>query len=107
MKTGTQLIAEERERQMSKEGWTPLHDSQHNRCEMVDAANTYAQAAVFQVVNHVPLKELQDTPEPWPWDYQWWKPSEDPVRNLVKAGALIAAEIDRLQAKAALEAALE
>jgi hypothetical protein len=37
----------------------------------------------------------------WPWDASWWKPSNDPVRNLVKAGALIAAEIDRLQRAAA------
>jgi hypothetical protein len=36
---------------------------------------------------------LQD----WPWDERWWKPSNDPIRDLVKAGALIAAEIDRLQ----------
>jgi hypothetical protein len=35
----------------------------------------------------------------WPWDAEWWKPSPDSVRNLVKAGALIAAEIDRLQRK--------
>ena len=33
----------------------------------------------------------------WPWSDKWWKPSDDPVRNLVKAGALLAAEIDRLQ----------
>ena len=33
----------------------------------------------------------------WPWAKKWWKPSDDPVRNLVKAGALIAAEIDRLE----------
>lgn len=33
----------------------------------------------------------------WPWDENWWKPSLDPIRNLVKAGALLAAEIDRLQ----------
>lgn len=44
----------------------------------------------------------------WPWDASWWKPSADPIRNLVKAGALIAAEIDRLQrltSKPASEAA--
>jgi hypothetical protein len=35
--------------------------------------------------------------EGWPWDEKWWKPSTNPIRNLVKAGALIAAEIDRLQ----------
>ncbi len=33
----------------------------------------------------------------WPWDEEWWKPDNDAVRNLAKAGALIAAEIDRLQ----------
>ncbi len=32
----------------------------------------------------------------WPW-FDGWKPDlSDPIRNLVKAGALIAAEIDRL-----------
>jgi hypothetical protein len=36
----------------------------------------------------------------WPWSKHWWKPTpNDRVRELVKAGALIAAEIDRLQAK--------
>ena len=34
----------------------------------------------------------------WPWDLEWFKPSPyDRIRELVKAGALIAAEIDRLQ----------
>lgn len=37
-------------------------------------------------------------PDEWPWDPSWWKPSPDVVSNLVKAGALIAAEIDRLLA---------
>lgn len=39
------------------------------------------------------------SPREWPWDASWWKPSPDPIANLVKAGALIAAEIDRLQRK--------
>jgi hypothetical protein len=34
----------------------------------------------------------------WPWDKGWWKPTPDNrIRELEKAGALIAAEIDRLQ----------
>lgn len=34
----------------------------------------------------------------WPWDKSWWKPTpDDRIRELIKAGALIAAEIDRLQ----------
>lgn len=35
-------------------------------------------------------------PDGWPWAPEWWKPSNDPVANLVRAGALIAAELDRL-----------
>lgn len=39
-----------------------------------------------------------DPPLMWPWEPRWWKPSSDPIKNLVRAGALIAAEIDRIQA---------
>lgn len=35
-------------------------------------------------------------PKDWPWDPKWWKPSENRIRDLVKAGALICAEIDRI-----------
>jgi hypothetical protein len=89
MKTGTELIEEERARQISQEGWTPEHDATHNFGELRRAAAAYALAA----------KAGQDAliPVSWPWSQRWWKPSDDPVRNLVKAGALIAAEIDRLQ----------
>lgn len=38
----------------------------------------------------------------WPWEARFWKPCpDDRARELVKAGALIAAEIDRLQRAAA------
>lgn len=34
----------------------------------------------------------------WPFSQEWWKPTpDDRIRELAKAGALIAAEIDRLQ----------
>jgi hypothetical protein len=41
----------------------------------------------------------------WPWEASWWKPSQtDRIKELAKAGALIAAEIDRLKnASSALE----
>jgi len=61
---------------------------------MVDAASSYAWAAAKQV-----LREAFAQPFTWPWEASWWKPSDDPIRNLAKAGALIAAEIDRLQRK--------
>lgn len=102
MKTGMELIAAERERQVTAEGWTPEHDSTHERGELTEAACCYAQAAVGLVLGEC-IENIRQVLESdhtqamwWPWDEEWWKPSDDPVRNLVKAGALIAAEIDRI-----------
>jgi hypothetical protein len=77
--SGAELIAAERQRQIEAEGWTPEHDDGH-------ATGDLAEAAAAYTLNDVTLF-------PWP---DWWKPGTDPVRRLVKAGALIAAEIDRL-----------
>lgn len=92
-KTGVELIAEERERQISTEGWTPEHDDQHQMNEMIAAADCYMTTAAITDQGGCGPGDCQDH---WPWDTEWWKPSEDPIRNLVKAGALIAAEIDRI-----------
>ena len=73
---------------------------------MAEAAICYTQAAQF-LGEGITANQLLDTPECWPWDHEWWKPSDDPVRNLVKAGALIAAEIDRLQRLREHTAAIE
>jgi hypothetical protein len=90
MPTGVELIAEERNRQVEKEGWTPEHDKQHRDGELAVAGASYA-------VYHTDAQVLDSTLDnAWPWDEKWWKPSKDPIRNLVKAGALIAAEIDRI-----------
>ena len=35
----------------------------------------------------------------WPWEPASFKPQDGQIRNLVKSGALIAAEIERLQRK--------
>ena len=45
------------------------------------------------------LRSCRDgAPYLWPWRPSWWKPTpDDRVRELVKTGALIAAEIDRLR----------
>jgi hypothetical protein len=101
---GVSLIQAERRRQLFEEGWDASHDDAHQRCELARAAECYCHAAqtatlrddaanYHKSVNGVPrgLSGL------WPWDNEWWKPSNDPIRNLAKAGALIAAEIDRLQ----------
>ena len=91
------MIAEERLRQVSQEGWSPEHDDKHVRGDLAFAAVGYAQLAGKIANVGVQNVEMASKPWCWPWAEKWWKPSEDPVRNLVKAGALIAAEIDRLQ----------
>ena len=93
--TGVELIAAERKRQVNVEGWMPEHDDTHRLCEMNEAARAYARAAELQVRSG----SEPENPGIWPWEREWWKPSSDPIRNLVKSGALIAAEIDRLQRK--------
>lgn len=90
---GTALIAAERRRQITQEGWTPEHDDEYQSCELTAAAHCYMEEAAQQVLNG---HAQGDFPTDWPWSADWWKSSPDPVRNLVKAGALIAAEIDRL-----------
>lgn len=78
---GVQRIEGERRRQIEIEGWTPEQDiSKYRSDELARAAACYALGA--------------RPPGLWPWADSWWKPG-DPVRNLEKAGALIAAEIDR------------
>jgi hypothetical protein len=105
--TGAGLIAVERVRQISEESWTPEHDDQHKIAELTAAALAYASAAQDQVtvitdglvLANVALERSMDIFWPYEWGEEAWKPSPDPIRNLVKAGALIAAEIDRLQRK--------
>lgn len=91
--SGSDLIAAERQRQVAQEGWTPEHDDSHIRGQIAQAAECYVHQARVRAA-YLPGKY---PPFWWPWDSRWWKPSGDPVRDLVKAGALIAAEIDRLQ----------
>lgn len=100
--SGVSLISEERDRQILQNGYSPTHDDRYNSGEINDAAIAYAMAAAKQARGESVeyLRSAVDTGEfPWPWEERWWKPSEDPIRNLVKAGALIAAEIDLLQRK--------
>ena len=94
--SGAVLIAKERERQVAQEGWTPEHDDKHRGYQLTLAAMSYSAAVAApdeEGDEHGKVRPCHD----WPWAKKWWKPSPDPIRNLVKAGALIAAEIDRLQ----------
>ncbi len=94
---GVEIIAEERRRQIEVEGWTPEHDAQHTDESIAYAAACYAiphngrnifagQGGLSDIFHLL-----------WPWAKSWWKPSpDDRIKELAKAGALIAAEIDRL-----------
>jgi hypothetical protein len=88
--TGARDIGRERRRQINKEGWTPDHDDAHGDGALAEAAVCYALAR----------DSSYPQPRRWPWDASWWKPRSH-RQNLVRAGALIAAEIDRLDRAAA------
>jgi len=100
MKTGIELIAAERERQITAEGWSEDHDATHIEGQLAYAAASYALyhglKTTFPPESFVKLRLEDQATKEWPWDAEWWKPSSDSVQNLVKAGALIAAEIDRI-----------
>lgn len=85
-------IAAERRRQVEVEGWTPDHDDAHAQGDMAAAAAAYAFNAY---VAGAPRYFAADPRGFWPWSLSWWKPSTS-RRDLVKAAALIVAEIERL-----------
>lgn len=87
-----ELITAERERQITQEGWSITHDDSHESEELARAAACYAMPSFWRVESIFGML--------WPWWSKWWKPTpEDRIRELVKAGALIVAEIERLQRK--------
>ena len=94
-------VLAERKRQVTREGWTPEHDDQHVNFEMAIAGGLYAISAVD---SHHKLRN--SAPSAWPWDRKWWKP-DGPRRDLVKAGALILAEIERLDRAAGIKVEAE
>lgn len=91
-KSAIDMIREERDRQISKEGWTLAHDDEHRNGELVCAAVVYASAYPIRAKSALSNEYIVDV---WPdgWEY---KP-KDRISDLVRAGALIVAEIERLQ----------
>ncbi|MCO5167894.1 MAG: hypothetical protein M9894_16240 [Planctomycetes bacterium] len=98
---GVERIAAERRRQVEHEGWTHEHDDKHADGELAQGAACYAAATVPLYAGRFPIA--------WPFGPRWDKrpgPSSDVqarIRALEKAGALCAAEIDRLQRAQARE----
>ena len=100
--TGVELIAAERKRQVEKEGWTQEHDASHTDMTLAVAGAAYAlDIAGFYSGECDSWRQIYcaNAAKVWPFDLEWFKSThDDPVRQLVKAGALIAAEIDRIKA---------
>lgn len=80
---GITIIKEERERQIIHEGYLPNHDLRYIQGELEDAADAY----YFHGID-----SKSPVPKNWPWEIKYWKPTNDPIRNYAKAGALYLAE---------------
>jgi len=112
MLTPSQAVADvlaERRRQVEVEGWTADHDDGHDKGEMGAAALNYAAAAVITTCLNGdrymagPPLDSMGWAIGWRWAPHWWKPGTV-RRMLVKAAALIIAEIERLDRAAARKA---
>ena len=97
-------VLAERQRQVEAEGWTTEHDDSHHTGEMALAAGCYAMYAHHPDYYGTGPREHR-VPRMWSWAEKWWKQAP-PRRMLVKAGALILAEIERID-RAAARAAKE
>lgn len=96
VKSGSARIVAERNRQIFVEGFTPEHDAEHEPWELIEAAWSYLVQA--RQILQMPNSTYADhPPAAWPFEPEAWKPSDDPIRNLEKAGALAAATIDRIE----------
>ncbi|MBG5702926.1 hypothetical protein GHT69_32925, partial [Pseudomonas aeruginosa] len=97
-------VQAERRRQVEAEGWTPEHDDEHDSGEIACAAACYALPPAHPARIEGALGRYGRDPNIWPWTRDWWKPApNDRRRELIKAGALVLAEIERLDRAAATQ----
>lgn len=89
MKTGIEQITEERVKQITKYGYTGYHDAGYKNKELLFGALAYLNTAIYG-------SGLGK--ENWPFSEEYYK-DEGYVESLKKAGAFIAAELDRLNIK--------
>lgn len=96
MKTGIEFIKEERERQINVEGWLPDQDDLYVEGELALASACYAIPFDYRC-DFGGCSNRSYIPLYFPFADKWWKPTpNDRIKELSKAGALIAAEIDRI-----------
>jgi hypothetical protein len=107
--TGIERIAAERKRQIEEEGFTAEHDDRWGFGELACTAACYAMPEDERTRNvsddDIHYYEIRELIWPFLYSERDWKPTLDNrIRELEKAGALIAAEIDRLQRLEQVEA---
>ncbi|PZR81160.1 MAG: hypothetical protein DI537_38590 [Stutzerimonas stutzeri] len=88
-------VTAERRRQIEAEGWGNVHDDGHTNFELSRAAVAYAQRGAMTHDVRILEEERNHVPSIWPWTRAWWKP-KDRRADLVRAAALLIAEIERL-----------
>jgi hypothetical protein len=90
-----QDVIAERARQITEERWTPQHDDRHYVGTLAAAAACYSVSAHVQLSRQMPEVTAEVVEDFWPWARRWWKP-KDPRRDMVRAAALLVAEIERI-----------
>lgn len=94
-------VLAERQRQIKAEGFTPEHDDLHTEGQLARAAAAYAVAADSAIYEADKLRPawnesyIAGVSRVWPWNWTLWKPTNK-RRDLVKAAALLLAEIERV-----------
>ncbi|YCH28995.1 hypothetical protein M1D48_12360 [Erwinia sp. D4-22] len=98
MNKAIQSVANERQRQHLVEGYTIGSDDSYTSSEMAGAAGCYARhvnGRAWIFASNPDDYQSEPAPGSWPWDESYWKP-KSPRKDLVRAAALIIAEIERL-----------
>lgn len=94
MTTGAELIAKERQRQIDVEGWIADDDDEQLHGELAIAAACYAIKDTDAKINN---PDAHDAADGWPWGEEHDKRDQHSnLKCMVIAGALLAAEIDRM-----------
>ncbi len=93
-------VMEERQRQINQEFYSTENDDEYKQNELLRAAVCYAEnvvrrGSVFDSNFGPDVYQEEEVPDLWPWDLDFWKP-KNPRRDLVRAAALIIAEIERI-----------
>ena len=96
MKTAIELITEERQRQIEKEGYSSEHDLLHDGGELAIAAACYAAhpMTIYRFDEYARSLQFKKV---IPFDEYEIDDKHSELRRLIIAGALIVAEIERLQ----------